>query len=311
MTREEKYYVRIQFKLKIHQSIGQAYEDLFVEVMQKHNRNFRPVKPRGSTGDHKNDGFDKHSGKYYQVYAPEDLAKKHKKYVTDKISNSFRELRTFWDSIGTVKEYYFVVNDRYAGIYAEIEQELANLQAESGITCEPFLAKDLEALFLSLNEDEIISILGNIVITPALIADVDYKALNEVIDHLLTIELNYSAATGIPNNPIFEEKIQFNQLSIQPATLLRTGSYQKHAIESYFKLNGSFLKEQLKAKFNTLYKNGVEAYTNQEQANDLVFFDILNLAYPDNRKSIVDAKIVLMAYYFEFCDIFEEPKRID
>lgn len=55
--------------------------------MQRHNRNFQQVKPQGQYGDRKNDGFDKTTGTYYQVYAPEDIKIKEKetieKLVTD------------------------------------------------------------------------------------------------------------------------------------------------------------------------------------------------------------------------------------
>lgn len=41
--------------------------------------------------------------------------------------------------------------------------------------------------------------------------------------------------------------------------------------------------------------------------NDLVFFDILDSITPGQSKRTQDAAIVLMAYFFESCDIFEDP----
>lgn len=310
MTREERYYARVLFKLKVHESNGQAYENLFVQVMEKSNPNFRPIKPRGSIGDQKNDGFDKQAGKYYQVYAPEELSEKNKKFVQGKITSSFEGLRSFWDSIGTVNEYYFVVNDKYAGVYPDIEKELSDLEQASGIRCEPFLAKDLEQAFISLNEDDILAIVGNI-IPPSTIFDIDYEALGEVIEHLLQIEVHQDPTVKIPQNPAFEEKIQFNQLSAVPASLLRVGSFQKYAIDDFFKRNSSYLKEVIRSKFNTLYLSGTNQYRSDEDRNDLIFWHIHQQAYPDNRRIIYDAKVVLMAYYFEYCDIFEEAKPLN
>ncbi len=67
MTRDEKYIARILFKNKVYECDKQAYEDLFVRIMQNDNVNFEPVKPQGQYGDRKNDGFDKVKGIYYQV----------------------------------------------------------------------------------------------------------------------------------------------------------------------------------------------------------------------------------------------------
>ena len=64
MNSEEKAIARILFKIKIYESNGQAFEDLFTAIMSKSNSNFRPVKPQGTIGDRKNDGYDHENGKY-------------------------------------------------------------------------------------------------------------------------------------------------------------------------------------------------------------------------------------------------------
>ena len=45
-----------------------------------------------------------------------------------------------------------------------------------------------------------------------------------------------------------------------------------------------------------------------ENKSDLIFFYILEHAYDNKTADIQQAILVLMAYYFESCDIFEEPK---
>ncbi len=83
---------RLAFRLKVHSFDGQAFEDLFVQVMQYKNPNFRPVKPQGRFGDRKNDGFDQQRGAYYQVYAPEDL-RKNPAAAVKKARQDFEKLR--------------------------------------------------------------------------------------------------------------------------------------------------------------------------------------------------------------------------
>ena len=127
MMREELHLARVLFKLRVHESDGQAYQDLFVKVMQHANPNFRPVKPHGKEGDQKNDGFDKTNGIYYQVYAPEDL-KPNVQTAVSKLSGAFQGLLDYWNyQVSPIKAYYFVLNDKYKGAYPEIERGLAQL----------------------------------------------------------------------------------------------------------------------------------------------------------------------------------------
>lgn len=72
MDENEKYIARLIFQNRIYESNGQKYEDIFSKVMTYSNPNFNSVKPQGQFGDRKNDGFDRTTGVYYQVYAPED-----------------------------------------------------------------------------------------------------------------------------------------------------------------------------------------------------------------------------------------------
>ena len=53
MKKEDKYIARIQFKLKVLQSKGQTFEDFFVSVMTKADKDFQPVKAYGNIGDQK------------------------------------------------------------------------------------------------------------------------------------------------------------------------------------------------------------------------------------------------------------------
>ena len=64
----EHYIAKIIFSNHILQYTGQQYEDFFVSVMTKANPNFQPVKAYGNIGDMKNDGFDRTTGTYYQIF---------------------------------------------------------------------------------------------------------------------------------------------------------------------------------------------------------------------------------------------------
>ncbi|MEZ5148007.1 MAG: hypothetical protein R2759_13340 [Bacteroidales bacterium] len=73
-----KYIARIQFKNRLLNSHGQAFEDLFIRVMQAFDSDFRPVKPQGREGDKKNDGFNKKQGNIIRYTHPKNPANKEK-----------------------------------------------------------------------------------------------------------------------------------------------------------------------------------------------------------------------------------------
>lgn len=136
MTRDEMHIARILFKNKVYESNMQAYEDLFVRIMQHDNPNFQPVKPQGRYGDRKNDGFDQKAGVFYQVYAPEDLRFKEDDAV-EKLETDFKGVYSYWAGKGfTFNEFYYVVNDKYAGNYPTLINAIFQISTSQKIKSE-------------------------------------------------------------------------------------------------------------------------------------------------------------------------------
>lgn len=295
------------FKTKIHELNGSSFEEFFIKIMIKVDSNFRPVKPHGKNGDEKNDGFNSVDGAYYQVYSPEDPNEKIT-IAVNKCESSFVGLKEYWDKISPVKKYYFVFNDKYKGAYPEIEKVLAEIKSKNSelTVCEPFYAQHLETIFFNLKEEDMCEIIG-IIPDNTKIGSVDFLAMKEVIEYLLNNKSVY-----VHNEkyvvPDFDDKIKFNDLSDQVKILLVQGSYQNSAINSYFRNANNFEKPKLKEIFLNLYETGLNEFKDEKDKNILTFFYILNKAMPQAEKRIQDAVLVLMAYYFESCDIFEEPK---
>lgn len=296
---------RLLFKLKIHESDGQAYQDLFVKVMQIIHPDLRPVKAYGREGDKKNDCFDKREGCYYQVYAPEELEKR-TTTARKKLKDDFEGLYSFWnDKVAPVKKFFFVMNDKFKGCAPSIEAELAEIERNYPVECDPYLTKDLMEVFLSLPDERIFEIVGFL---PEMrfISDVQYDMMNDVVTHLLNTEFAYEKES-IPPSPDFEEKIRFNRLNGHTAALLRQGNYQNYLIKDYF-LSNPTLKTDLQKIFNGLYHQGAELLGCED--SDDIFMYILSKACPKMIKPVQDAVLVLMAYYFEYCDIFETPDKV-
>lgn len=312
MDPDTKQLARTMFRLKIYESNGQAFEDLFSKVMESKNPNFKRVKPQGSLGDRKNDGYDQIQGKYYQAYGPEDL----KNNVADamaKLEDDFSGLIAYWDSISKVREYYFVLNDRFKGTYPGIEKKLSLIKEKhrnDGLeVCTTLLTKEIEDTFLSLTDDNIIWIVG-LIPDPSNIRTLDYSILSEIISHVMKYQGEYMAP-GRLIVPDYYEKISFNRLSDIVKDLLKGANYVHGAIDDYFKYNSDYAKQALRDKMNEIYLESKSKFSETElENNDVIFFDILDKVSPDSDLSTKNASLVVISYFFESCDIFEDPTTL-
>ena len=305
----EHYIAKIIFSNHILQYTGQQYEDFFVSVMTKANPNFQPVKAYGNIGDMKNDGFDHTTGTYYQIFSPEDITKDTTiREAVKKLKTDFSGLYNHWNSLCPIKKFFFVVNDKYKGLPAPIIQmalELNNAPEYAQSDIGTFTAKDLEKVFMSLDDLDKQDIIGYI--PDEIIPVVEYEALHETVTYLINAELPMNSMDNL-TVPDFDEKIAFNGLSEVVKSRLIVGSYQEGTLMLYFNDNPG-VKEILQKKFNALYEQSKENIPDtQENCSDCRFYYILEKASSKNTSPIQTSVLVLMAYYFSSCDIFEEPQ---
>lgn len=299
---------KIIFKNRILAYKGQQFEDFFISLMSIYNTNFKPVKAYGRLGDRKNDGFDKTTGTFYQVFAPEDLNREGTiKDGVRKLKEDFEGLYEKWNNICPIKKYYFVANDRYDGVPVPIHDmaiELSKQSSYSHIDIDILGARDLEKIFNSLDIFEKQDIVG--FIPEQSMPMVEYDALNETVKFLLNIEcdINYLENLIVPD---FDEKISFNGLSQGVKSQLTIGSYQEGILREYFN-NTPGVKEILQKKFHMMYEESKNNIKNtKENFADCRFYYILEKSCVKNTIPIQTSVLVLMSYYFSSCDIFEEP----
>lgn len=307
MTRDEKYIARIILKTRFYEADKQSFEDLFTKIKQSEDSNFRQVKPQGRLGDGKCDGFNVVTGEYYQVYAPEDLSGKEDK-ANSKMDSALKGLIDFWNNNGfKVKKFYFVIKDDYKNVFASLYANAKSLASLYNIECDILTCKNLEDTFLELNEDNIFSIIGKIP-DPLDIDNVEYGVMKEVIDYLLKSK-GLKIKELIPIHPDFEKKIIFNSLSKPVSEFLNAGQRQSFVIKEYFEINSNFIKEELRQIFNNIYQTGVKTIPEGDTKNDEIFQYITDKSSPKDNFAVRNAVYVLMAYYFEYCDIFEPPNK--
>lgn len=300
MNSQEKALARKIFKLKIHEANGQKLEDIFTAIMNYAEPDFQQIKPWGNIGDRKNDGYIKSKGIFFQVFAPEDIQKSYSDVIS-KLEKDFEGLKSQWD---TINEFYFVVNDKYKGINADCEQKIQQIKTKHKLQDAGFkTAKDLENILFDLQDDQILAITGHLP-DPGNIQTLDYSILNEVIGYIMR-----SPVIILKDNdiivPDWDEKVKFNNLSELPSRYLNNGYLKVGSLNTYLKNEGNFLADELKDKMYQLY----DTEKNKNQIGDDLFWAIVNKASPKLESSYQESVIVIMAKYFETCDIFENPTK--
>lgn len=310
MDPAKNYVAYLEIKAKILQSDGQVFENLFVSIMECYDRTFKAVKPQGKFGDLKNDGFLTSTEEYFQVYAPENIEAS----IRDAISKITEDSKGIVENWKKVKKIYYVVNDKYKGAYPNVHLQLESLrecikslEELHKIEIELWTAKDVENLFFKLNVDDKAKIVGAAFINYFELEDLDYKLLSETIKYISSIpSVKGNEKLRAPN---FIEKIKFNNLSESLSDRMNRYYLESSSIEQYFSNIGNYVADTLREKFNNLYEEAKDSVDlDNEVNNDLIYYYILEKAKPAFATIPVIACIeALMAYYFESCDIYEEP----
>lgn len=297
MNNQEKALLRKQFKLKIHEANGQAFEDIFTTIMNYVESDFQSIKPWGNIGDRKNDGYIRSKGIFFQVFSPEEITTSYPN-VIKKLNGDFNKLLKQWSP---VNEFYFVVNDKYQGVNADCEQAIQSIKKNHGLMNAGFkTAADLENLLFSLEESQILTIAGFLP-DPAMIR-LDYTVLSEIISHLMGLSLPKTQDSSIIY-PDWNEKITFNNLDSMAANYLNNGSLQIGSLDEYLDNQSNFFADKVKDKIREIYTECRKTYSGSD-----LFWKMVDMISTRPETSFQAAGIVLISKYFETCDVFEEPK---
>src|SRR5688572_25740481 len=103
MKPKDKHYLALQFRYKIYSKNGSEFQSFFEEIMRKAFPKFREIRPQGPRGDAGNDGYERDTGIYYQVYAPL-TPKVSETRAAEKLEKDFQKLKNGWDEISKINE---------------------------------------------------------------------------------------------------------------------------------------------------------------------------------------------------------------
>lgn len=305
----EDYWLAIHFKLRLYEAAGDAFQRLVADVLTAQHPDFVPVRPSGSVGDHGNDGYVPSLGVFFQVYGPAASSYVSEREAARKARADFAKLQRHYPDM---KAYRFVLNDRFQGIPASVLDELNAMQRETGIPCQAVGAGHILSMFRGLAADARKLIVQGV---PAELPDwIDPRALGEVLEHLAHHDAGWgNIAKRVA--PDFENKIRFNGLEGFAADRLRSLSYQVGSVDDFFRVRDPSLAQAVAHELRALYAESAHSIADtDEDAPALRYVWMIERIIPPAArphpfmlKAYREAAEVVLAKYFETCDVYDAP----
>lgn len=309
-----KFLYRKFFEVKLLKSTGDAFQQLVYQLLKEIYPSFEKIETQGAIGDRKNDGYIRGQGIFYQVYGPKDVDANLTSQSTaiNKMPGDFNLLKNhvssgYWEEI---KEYIFVFK-AFRGSYPDVIEEMKNLENDNPTIT--FSICDTDELLRKFSELSIekMSYVADTIIPEPDFEMVSFEVMGDIINHLISV----GAANNIDNTknpPDFEEKITFNQISNFQAQNLRVASYKIEQLDDYLSsYSDKNIADLLCSIFKKLYEDAVLLYPDD---SIMQFQHILNSCHKPTTpnahlQTIETNSYIMMAKYFETCDIFKEPKK--
>jgi hypothetical protein len=296
MNLQQAYYEQ-KFENEFLKTKGDAFQEFFEKLMGfAYKADFMACRPWGRQGDHKNDGFLKSERRLFQVYAPNEMAAKK---AVDKINEDFEGAKTHWKN--DFDSWVFAHN-AIDGLPPDVLHCLLELaKTNPNIKLEHWGLEEFRVVFRRLSDDDLQTWFGPAP-TEETKLKVGFKDLQIVLETLAG--QTSSIPQEVRNVP--KGKIEANALSNNVAKLIKEGMVKAPLVEEFFcQWHDQTLGERLAKSFKTQYLNMKPCFT-----PNAIFSEMQSWAGGNARGTPEHelAVVIVIAYFFERCDIFEEPR---
>ncbi len=291
----ELFYT-LKFKIDFLKKKGTAFQDWFVDLVgHAYGSDFESVRPYGNQGDWKCDGRRLSTGTIYQCYAPESARDR---VMIEKIDTDLEGAVAKWPHF--IKKWVFVHNDS-RGLPPTVVDHLDQKRTQyPNLEIEIWSEPDLLELFRMIRPDAKQLMFGDAP-TPKTVELITLSDLEPVISVLK--QQDPDPGDDLPPPPS-EQKLEKNSLSEEAYQLLLLGRRKAGLVEKYFATNmrvelGEKIAEALRRKYAELQSF--------ELSGDAIFFHLQEYSGFAGGPREQVAAMAVMAYFFDRCDIFEDP----
>ena len=294
-------FVALQtLRFRWHIFTGTAFQDLFADLMQNAwAEDFQKVKPYGPNGDLKCDGYWTSRKCVFQCYGPASM-KEHA--VITKIKEDLKGAVTHWQ--GKMTKWSFVHNDR-EGLTANVVQVLDVLRtAHPAIEINEWAWPQTREQFNNLSDEAIIDLFGHPP-TATSFDQLGFAELRPVVEQIAKREADPLIPLG---NPPSVTKLEKNTLDEDSSAFLQIGRRRVRLVEEYFaQHHDPGLGDKIAKSMQVQYQMLTDAGLNPNE----VLVELQRFAGWGNggRNSHDAAVLAVITYFFDHCDIFEDPNE--
>jgi hypothetical protein len=299
MQFEQRMFAHLKFLDVLADLHGTAFEDFFHKVMCACHPDFLDVRTAGQLGDQGADGLSLHQRKLYACYAPETVEVTK---VEAKLSSDLR--KAVEKRAGQFGTFVFVHNDR-RGIHPQVATLLSEaVTAHPELKFEQMGARRLWHEFMSLDQAAAEDILGCPIPIQQLVYGVGMEDLAPLLEHLRKQRAAADPLTPLPN--VSPKKLDFNKIVGDARQALIRGMRHTHMVEAFY--SGAYREvehDEVTQGFRLYYD---QIRTEREDPEDILWqLEMHVLGNASQPPRVQQAAWVILAHFFERCDIFQEP----
>jgi hypothetical protein len=288
----------LHFRLAFHTKHGTEFQDWFVRLAgHAFGADFEEVRPYGAQGDLKCDGRRVSTQTVFQCYAPKAMTDAK---LIDKINKDFHGARAHWGA--NMAEWIFVHNEA-EGLPPKAVQHIDALRSgHPAIKIETWSEPELQALTFSLNLPEMQALFGY---APS-ISMVDHLVLSDIVP-IIEALARQEPNPNPPLTPPSVEKLTKNALSGDSAVLLQVGRRKSGLVDTFFRKSARpDLGERIAEAFRSRYAE----LKSLELPADTIFKHLQDYAGMNGEPKRQGAALAVLSYFFDNCDIFEDPDTL-
>ena len=295
----KRYIYGLRFSEDFLRKKGSEFQDWFVRIVNDfYGTDFQRVRPMGQKGDHKCDGYVITEQMVFQCYAPTDYTEQK---LNTKIQEDFSGAIEHWQ--GQIKKWVFVHSDT-RGLGPDTTKLLNKLRNDNpNLVIETWCENELRNIVMALKLYQLEAIFGA---SPSK-AILDQLSFEDIAPVLATIQSQEPDPLGPPIKPVSVAKLEKNKLPTDAAELLKLGRRKEQLVQQYFdKHNQPDFGEYIAQAFRKKY----EALKAIKTPPGHIFSEMQQFAGGiDGDVKKQGAVLAIVSYFFERCDIFEDPDQ--
>lgn len=280
---------------------GEAFEAYVESVLKRFHTDYLNPDPMGSRGDGGCDGIADNGSVLYACYGQRAASEIDRK-TKDKLESDFIKALENWDEFTT---WRFVTNAGFGKDSTKTLIDLRNLHAPGTarpVTLEVWNPDDLWFKAVKeLSKEQLDEIMPGVPHSQ----NVELADLVDLIESLEQVPDDGEQLEHI--NPVPATKMEFNKLSELTRIEFNAGRVLSPRIDRWFAAQADpGLRDEKAASFRKIYRNTKQATHEPSEIVERVY---TALGGQDVRMSTKRANAVyaVTVYFFDTCDIFEEP----